>query len=125
MRGITLTALFGIVSYIFSHYLLEPEEFQIFSLLAAAGSMAGFALGELTAKRLKDKKYLSLVLGTALLLCFSSFIFYQIYVHRGSANVADLVWLGASITLGFFSFFYLMPLAGVVVDKKWAAKGSR
>jgi drug/metabolite transporter (DMT)-like permease len=125
MRGLTLTALFGIVSYFFSNYLLLPEELHVFSIFAAAGSMAGFALGDLTAKRIKDMRYLSLVLGMALLICFASFLFYQIHIHRGSANVADLVWLGASITFGFFSFFYLMPLAGVVVDKNWAARRSR
>ena len=124
MRGLSVTALFGFVAYIVSHYLLVPDEFAVFSLLAAAGSMAGFALGEITAKRLKETQALALVLVIAMVVCFSCFIFYSIRIHGGSANVSDIVLLGVSVTFGFFSLTYLMPLAGIVIEKKWPKSGA-
>src|SRR5690349_13199648 len=113
MKGMALTGLFGAVSLIVSYGILVPKQLEAFMILAAASTMAGFALGRLAA----DKAGVGLrtfLIFIVLVGCFVSTMAYVYFVRAVSANFSDIVLLAFLISALFFCFAFLLPIAGLV-----------
>jgi hypothetical protein len=115
--GISIVAILAFVSNILSFGVLVPEELSAFRLLAAAGVMAGLPIGRTAAQTVTKQRHRIALIIVALITCFSSLMFYLVFVQRGSANVSDIVWLGIFLTITFFSFTFLMAMAGIALVK--------
>jgi hypothetical protein len=115
--GLTISAVLAFVAGILSYGLFVPEDLRVFILLAAAGSMAGYALGDLTAKNTKNPIPRAICIALTLLVCGFALIKYLIGIQQGNANTADVVWLGVRLTTGFLSLTFLMAVSGVSISK--------
>jgi hypothetical protein len=109
--AISLTALWGFVAGIASHGLLVPEDLKAFDILAASASMAGLPLGKSAAEKLSNG-YRNVAAVVSFLFCAAATVAYIILIQRGSANISDIVILAGLISVLFFSFSFLLPLAG-------------
>jgi hypothetical protein len=124
MMGLTLTALFAFVNYLISWGVFVPKQLQAFNLIAAASTMAGFPLGGLTAQKIKKVGFKVFLILADLVLCVASIIAYLILSQRGSADISDIILLAVLFSIMFFSFSFLLPIAGVTFDKKPPANGA-
>jgi hypothetical protein len=113
--GLAVTALFGFVGYILSWGLFVPTDLKPLNLIGVAGSMSGYALGT-QAKNTTGWARVTLIVLSSL-VCFVCVISYVIYVQRGSGDAFEVVRLAALLFGGFFSLTFLMPLAGVSIEK--------
>lgn len=123
MKGLGLTILFGVVSGIANHGLFISDDLRAYDLVAAAGAMAGYPLGVLTSEAAKSAFWRAFLILVSFIVCAGCVIAYIILVQAGSANVSMVVWLGVLIAFVFGSFFYLMPLAGVVINQRSVPPG--
>lgn len=113
MPALGLYSLFGIVAYLSTFGILIPSELAVFRILAAAGTMAGFSCGDVAASHVKRPVIKVGIVLLALLFCCACGLLYAIRIQAGSANVSDIILLGVVLTGFFFSFAFLMPVAGV------------
>ena len=120
MKGLGLTVLFGVIGGVISHGLFISNDLRAFDLVAAAGAMAGYPLGDLTAASVNNAFYRAVLIVISFALCAGSIIWYIILVQAGSANVSTIIFLGVLIAVIFASLFFLMPLAGIVVKERMA-----
>jgi len=114
--GLAITALFGFVGYILSWGLFVPTDLKPFNLIGVVASMAGYALGT-QAKDIAGWKRVSLIILSAV-ICLICVISYVIYVQRGSGDAFEVIRLAVLLFGGFFTLMFLMPLAGVSVEKR-------
>jgi hypothetical protein len=115
--GIGFVAILAFVSKFLSFGVLIPDQLSSFSLLAAAGVMAGLPIGRTAAKKVKGQRYRIILILVALVICVSSLLAYLVSVQSGSANVNDIIWLAVFLTVTFVSFTFLMGMAGVALVK--------
>ncbi|MBR1071284.1 MULTISPECIES: hypothetical protein [Bradyrhizobium] len=115
--GLAITALFGFVSGILSYGLFVPSDLKPFNLVGVAGSMSGYALGT-QAKNLPGfaRAILIVISAVATVACI---VAYVIYVQRGTGELVDVILLAVLLFGAFFSLTFLMPLAGVSIEKNW------
>lgn len=116
MKGLGIAALFGFVSLLLSYGLFLPADLKSFSLIAGAASMAGYALGSQSSKvagfwRAALAIFLSLV-------CAACVVAYILFVQRGTGEQFEVIRLAGLLFGVFFSFSFLMPLAGVSIGQK-------
>jgi hypothetical protein len=119
MKGLGISALFALVAGILSYGILVPPELQAFNLLAAAGAMSGCSVGQIVAKRVQTAAVRTILIMLSLLITVSSVLSYVRLVQSGSAEVWEIVFLGALITTMLFAFCFLMAMAGIVIEKDW------
>src|SRR5262245_23940954 len=115
MGGFGIAALLAFVSLILSYGLLVPSDLRSFSLIAAAASMAGFALGSQSSKNLAGAMRAVLVISLST-LCVICIVTYVIFIQRGSGETSDVIMLAVLLFGIFFSLTFLMPLAGISID---------
>jgi len=115
--GLVITALFGFVSGILSYGLFVPSDLKPFNLVGVVGSMAGYALG-MQAKSL-PKSVHAILIAVSAALCVGCIIGYVIYVPRGTGEAVDVVVLAVLLFWIFFPLTFLMPLAGVSIERNW------
>jgi hypothetical protein len=113
--GLAITALFGFVSGILSYGLFVPSDLKPFNLVGVAGSMSGYALGT-QAKKLPEWTRVILIITSAL-ATVACIVAYVIYVQRGTGEAMDVILLAALLFGAFFTLTFLMPLAGVSIEK--------
>jgi hypothetical protein len=118
--GLALTAIFGLVSGVLSYGLFVPSDLKPFNLVGAVGAMSGYALGS-QAKGLQPWKRVGLIILSAA-VCIGCIFAYVIYVQRGTGDVTDVITLGLLLFAIFFTFTFLMPLAGVSIEKNRSAQ---
>lgn len=84
--------------------------------------MSGYALGT-QASNVQGWTRATLIVVSALvsLLCVIS---YVIFVQRGSGEANEVIRLAALLFGGFFALTFLMPLAGVSIEKNWPTTGA-
>jgi hypothetical protein len=116
MIDLTLTALFGVVGYLLTYGIHIPDGLEVFHILSAAGMMAGYACGNVTASHIRSPGPKISVVAAALTVCFASAMTYVVRVEAGSSNVLPIIFLGFLITTLFFSLAFLMPIAGVKLN---------
>jgi hypothetical protein len=116
MIGLSLTALFGVVSYLLGYGIFVPEQLKVFNFIAAASAMAGYSLGNLVGQKAKNVWLQAGLIIVALAVCTGSTLAYLIFSQQGAANVSDIVFLGALLATMFVSFWFLLPIAGVVAN---------
>jgi hypothetical protein len=121
MAGLALTALFGFVAFVLSYGFFVPSDLRYFSFLGAVGSMAGYPLGELTARAVSTAWTRAALIILSAIICVATVVCYAIFVQRGTGEVADIVLLAILLTCIFLSFTFLMPMAGVTIGKLPAA----
>jgi membrane protein DedA with SNARE-associated domain len=115
MAGIKLTALFGFVALILSYGIFVPADLRSFSFIGAVASMAGYAIGNQAAKAGRTLRIILILISAV--VCLACIVLYVIYVQRGTGDVADVILLAILLFGIFFSFTFLMPIAGVAIDK--------
>jgi hypothetical protein len=115
MTNLSLTVVFGLVSYIVSYFFV-PSELRIFNLLAAIGVMGGYQTGRLTSGKAKRAVTKIVLLVAAVFICVASALTYAVRIQMGSANTSDIVLLGLLIAVFFFSLGFLFPIAGIIID---------
>jgi hypothetical protein len=113
MLKLGLTSIFGIVGYLLGYGLFIPKDLAVFHILAAAGMMAGYGCGDVSATHVARPLAKVFVLVLALSACVGSAIFYIIRIQAGSADKIDIAILALLITVLFFSLSFLMPMVGV------------
>jgi hypothetical protein len=116
MKGLGVTAVFGFVSFLLSYGLFVPSDLRPFNIISAAAAMAGYALGSQATKVVNWLRGTLMAVSALACLCFV--VSYVIYVQRGSGEMSDVIWLAVLLFGIFFSFTFLMPLAGAVIEKK-------
>ena len=107
--NLLLTLVFGVVGLVLSYGFSVPPAPSTFRLIAAAGVMVGFQLGQLAGRfvRPRPKRFLTLFVST--IFC-GYFVFAYIQTLRmGSANTSDIVNLGVLLGLSFFWLGFLLP----------------
>ncbi len=122
MKGLTLIAFFGLVGYVLSWGLFVPSDLRPFNVIGVIASMSGYALGT-QASNVQGWTRATLIVVSALisLLCVIS---YVIFVQRGSGEANEVIRLAALLFGGFFALTFLMPLAGVSIEKNWPTAGA-
>ena len=116
MKGLGITALFAFVALVLSYGLFLPADLKSFSLVAAVASMAGYALGAQSSKMSGALRVVLVVLVS--LVCASCLVAYVIFVQRGSGEPFEIVRLAFLLFGAFFTFAFLMPLAGLSIQQK-------
>jgi hypothetical protein len=120
MKGLAVTVLFGFVGYVLSWGLFVPSDLRPFNVIGVVASMAGYALGT-QANSVKGWARVTLIIASAL-VSVGCVISYVIHVQRGSGDAFEIIRLAALLFGGFFALTFLMPLAGVSIERNWAAK---
>jgi hypothetical protein len=120
MKGLGITALFAFVALLLSYGLFLPSDLKSFSLVAAAASMAGYALGTQSSK-VTGIWRIALVIVVSL-VCASCLVAYVIFVQRGSGETFEIVRLAILLFGAFFSFAFLMPLVGISIPAEQPSK---
>jgi hypothetical protein len=116
MKGLGVAALFGFVSLVLSYGLFLPDDLKSFSLIGAVASMAGFILGAQASKITGLLRSLLVIAIAVLFLC--CVISYVLFVPRGSGEPGDVIKLALLLFGIFFSFTFLMPVAGFSIERK-------
>jgi hypothetical protein len=116
MKGLGIAALFAFVGLMLSYGLFLPSDLKSFSLVAAAASMAGYALGT-QSNKVSGAFRVVLIIVTSL-ICASCLVAYVIFVQRGSGETFEVVRLAILLFGAFFSFAFLMPLVGISIQQK-------
>jgi drug/metabolite transporter (DMT)-like permease len=111
--NLMLTIVFGVVGLVLSFGFSVPPEPSTFRLIAAAGVMVGFQLGQLAGRfvRPRPKRFLALFVS-ALFFVYFAFAYVQT-LQLGSANTSDIVNLGVLLGLSFFWLGFLLPFTRV------------
>jgi hypothetical protein len=125
MRGLGLTAVFGVVGYILSWGIFVPSELKVFNVIAAAAMMAGYPSGNLVAGKIKKSLHRILILIGTAIVCVGSAIAYVVKIQMGSAETFDVAVLGILLAVLFFSLSFLMPMAGVVLSRSRGSAPSK
>jgi hypothetical protein len=115
--GLAITVVFGFVSGILSYGLFVPSDLAPFNLVGVVGSMSGYALG-MQAKSL-SKSVRTILIAVSAAMCVGSIVGYVIYVQRGTGEAVDFIMLAVLLFWVFFPLTFLMPLAGVSIEKNW------
>jgi hypothetical protein len=118
MKGLFIVGVFGFVGYLLSFGLFVPDELKSFHILGAAGSMAGYSLGETTKARVQSPWALAALTLVSFVSVVVTTLWYTVSSQLGQAGAVQVGGLGILLSLLFFSFAYLMPLAGVAVGSK-------
>ncbi len=110
-----LTIVFGVIGFALSYAFLIPSELSMLRLIAAIGVMVGYQVGHLVDRvvRSRPKRVLMLIVGAV--LCFYFAFGYASIIQMGSANKSDIVDLGATLGLFFFSLGFLLPFTRILV----------
>ena len=116
--GLAISAVLAFVSGILTYGILVPEDLRVFILLAAAASMAGYALGDVTAKSLKVPIARAMLIAVSFIVCAFSFLKYVVDIQQENATTADVIWLGVWLTIGFFGLTFLMAACGITMSSK-------
>jgi len=121
MKGLALTAAFGFVGYILSWGLFVPSDLRPFNIICVAASMSGYALGT-HASNIAGRMRVFVIVVCAL-MCVICLISYVIYIQRGSGDAFEIIRLAILLFGVFFTLTFLMPLAGVSIEKQWPPPG--
>jgi hypothetical protein len=118
MANIAISGIFGFVALILSYGFFVPTDLNFLNVIGAAGSMAGYLLGQRTVKQRSIKNvHVWMVALLSILICASCAIGYHLLVHRASGEATELVGL-AFLLLGVFSSLsFLIAFAGVSIKK--------
>jgi hypothetical protein len=116
MKGLGVAALFGFVSFVLSYGLFLPGDLKSFSLIGAVASMVGFILGAQASKVIGLWRTALVIAMAALFLC--CVISYVIFVPRGSGETGEVIRLALLLFGIFFSFTFLMPIAGFSIERR-------
>jgi hypothetical protein len=112
MKGLGIAALFAFVSFILSYGLFLPSDLKSFSLIAAIASMAGYFLGEQSTHiAFRFVKILLVIIMTA--ICAVCIVWYILFIQQRSGDTSDVKTLAILLFCIFFSFTFVMPMAGV------------
>ena len=99
-----------------SYGLFLPDDLKSFSLIGVVASMAGFILGAQASKAGGWlRTFLAIADAVLFLLCLIS---YVLFVPRGSGETGEVIKLALLLFGTFFSFTFLMPIAGFSIEKK-------
>ena len=82
--------------------------------------MAGYPIGQISSGQKIGPIAKIFVLVVAALICIATAILYVIRVQMGQSDTSDIVILALLIFGFFFSFAFLMPFGGVIVDRSGA-----
>jgi uncharacterized membrane protein len=120
--NLMLTIVFGVVGLVLSYGFSVPSEPSTFRLIAAAGVMVGYQLGQLAGRfvRPRPKRFLALIVS-ALFFVYFAFAYVQT-LQLGSVTTSDIVNLGVLLGLSFFWLGFLLPFTRVpnAIESLWS-----
>ena len=123
--NLVLTIVFGVVGLVLSYGFSVPPAPSTFRLIAAAGVMVGFQLGQLAGRFVRPRPKRFLIVSVGAVLCFYVAFGYARVIHLGSINPSDIVNLGALLGLFFLSLGFLLPFVRVLVPDEIAIRWSK
>jgi hypothetical protein len=117
MKGLGLAGLLAGVAYFISRFelVVVPDGLKALHILAAAGAIAGYILGEIASKHVTGAAARAGLVLLSFLACIGSVVLYLFKGESGSANIADILLLVVLMPSIFFSFMFLLGIAGVTI----------
>jgi hypothetical protein len=118
MRGLSLATISGGVAFVLGWFVV-PEGLRALTLLAIAGWIAGYLVGELIADAAPSPLWRAVIIFLTLVLTFVCCVSYLILVEQGLAGASIVIILGALLTGIFFGTALLVSVAGLRLDARW------